>query len=206
MNRPSFFESHLNRGSFDTSFFDPITKVHGAALVCNHVSPRTVSGLARPSSPKNVIGFVITIVVDAANRMLRRWGASNIFKKCLERMEPTITNLYASATIAGVSIHRGILATADHAVPSSPFLRAMRFAVAIHRMIFASGIGSSTTATIRSTHEQRVGFDRTLNATLATAQIPASSMFISDRSWGFLDDSPATKLLTYHNVSISRVF
>lgn len=50
-------------------------------------------------SPSAVIWFVIAIIVDAIDGMLRRWSSPHGSEKSAVRKFPFITNLYAAPTI-----------------------------------------------------------------------------------------------------------
>ena len=68
------------------------------------------------SGPTAIFRFVVSIVVDAVNR-LAVWTFSYVSKKCL-KVVPSFANLNSSAAVSVIPFVRRVLATLDHLEPT----------------------------------------------------------------------------------------
>lgn len=109
----------------NTGFFGPISK--GLTLVAKGVklSVSSISTLLFRSSPSNITWFVIAIWVNTIKRVMWRWGASYIFKEILERVKPTVTNIYALSTIIYKAVLTLFCTSSFHTTPGEVFLANM---------------------------------------------------------------------------------
>ncbi len=91
---------------------------HSLALIDDVSVLARVARLLAPCRPSAVCRFVIAVVVDAVNRMIRRRSMSHVGQECLERLAPSVAHANAaSAVIApfvGSGIHASFADTKPH--------------------------------------------------------------------------------------------
>ena len=107
------FVSHIKARS-------PISQAHGFTLVGNPSVIPGVSGLFIWSGPSAILWGVITIIVDAFNRVFRSGFRTHIVHK-QTKVVPAFADLYASRAIFVVSGIVRLLATVDHCRPRFVF-------------------------------------------------------------------------------------
>lgn len=97
--------------------FGPLGYRQRFASVRQHAIPPCISGLLFWGSPTTVFRGVITLIVNALDRITRCWHISHIIVEMLEGTTPTVANRYATSAIAFVVICLLFVATFFHSLP-----------------------------------------------------------------------------------------
>ena len=146
------------------------------------------------SSPPNVTGLVVAVVVDSINRQFRRWSASYVGKECLKVITPFIANRDTPSAVIFVSGIFGIEAAVFYRVPNSIFSGFSKlFTLTVNKFVFSTPISTIATAAFRKTIAKICPRNLPFSAAIATTEPIGSTAFSS-----FSRDSqnrPATKSL-----------
>ena len=203
-DRPAILiETHLDSLAIDSCFQRPITKIHCASLECDKARFTTVFYLFRIGDPVYITRLIISIIINAVKRMIRRWSDTNISKKILKGIKPLTTNCDSTTTIMRIPFYTRIFASGNHASPCPPLFRSFpihRMTVNIGMMFisFWSMFLLKTSTTLRLSHFERIGFYRSNNTTITSTKHPRSTMAISFRSFSSINNKPSSKSLTNH--------
>jgi len=86
------------------------------------VLPSSIKHLFGSRGPAAVSRFIVAVVVNAINRMTRRWTRAHVSKEFRERIAPLFANNYSLHPIAGIY---GLISMAarNHILPSFVFNR-----------------------------------------------------------------------------------
>lgn len=95
----------------------PVLKALGNPVNSNHPVSSGVSSLFLLCSPSAVLWAVVSIVVDAVNRVLGRWPRPHVLDKCLKRVSPSFTDLDATPTVQREPFIGWVGATLNHHDP-----------------------------------------------------------------------------------------
>src|SRR6266536_6080245 len=96
--------------------FCPFREGLRPALIRQDMVARLVTGLLFIRSPAAVLRTVWTVIVDAVNRVIRRWIA-HIGKENLEGFLPALADRYASPTVLRPLLVARIEAAREHSSP-----------------------------------------------------------------------------------------
>ena len=106
--------------SAETSLGGPITERHCPTAKRQHASAAFVSALFMRGFPSDVPRFIILGIVNATKRVLFARRKPHVMQKIFKDI-PTVAHGDADAAVSRISLHGRVLASANHAVPSSPF-------------------------------------------------------------------------------------
>lgn len=123
------------------------------------------------SSPFAIFRNVISVIINAFNRVFRSWSFPHVFKEILKRIQPTLTNLNTSSPIICKRIIVGIKNSHFHRNPS------MIFGGMFHSMRFYSAKIIASTTHLRSCAECKCS-NNTNIATIAETLPKNIAMFI----------------------------
>jgi len=138
--------------------------------------------------PATIARFIVAIIVDAVNRVLRSRRKSHVSKKCFKGLSPTTTDANTSAPIIRVRRSRLGMATAFHRTPYV-VNRRVRHTVRGHPFscYLSSDTVSVAAATFVSPPLERIGancfYVSTITAALPVVFVPlASGVFKHEQS------------------------
>jgi hypothetical protein len=155
INRPAIRVDSLREGlSVHSKSLGPIAQRHCDSVERKRSGRRFVPALFSVRFPFNVPWLVAKVVIDTTDRVSVCWGRSNIKQKILKAL-PSFADRNASAAIFGVSLHRWVLASANHCIPSAPFfgsLPANRVPMSCHDIPLKSVMRSHYTAPLGFGH------------------------------------------------------
>lgn len=108
-----------------------------------------VQALFRHRGPANISWLVVSVVVDAINRVLLRWPMAHVFEEGLERVHPAFTDADAPASVVRVGVDSRVVASALHVLPDAVLGRSPHTGTGIARMAMParSGAGQFMRAT-----------------------------------------------------------
>lgn len=130
MNGPStVVDAHLNRCPLNAGFGRPISNSHRSAVKGERPVEARIAHLYRNRLPFDIFRLVVTIVVDAANRVLGGRCASNVFKKCFKRFSPPLTNRDAPPTVTHVAARTFHCASGNYSCPRPVFFGPLAYLV-----------------------------------------------------------------------------
>jgi len=76
-----------------------------------------ICALLKRCRPAHVTWFIVAVVVDSVDRVLRTWTRPHVVKECLKRYSPTVAHCNASAAVEAIRLVRCLETTTLHAVP-----------------------------------------------------------------------------------------
>lgn len=117
-SRPALSDSPEDRLHVNPVLFGKFGNVIANTLNLYESAVSFVSCLFRSSGPSTIIWLIVSIIVDAFDRMTG-WPLAHIGGKCIERFKPSFAYLYPSTTIVFECVVSGIGATRDYVVPSA---------------------------------------------------------------------------------------
>lgn len=98
-------------------FQSPIFSAQRSAVKGNKPRRTHVAVLLGRRTPIAVGWFVVSVVISALDRILRRWFPPHVLNEAVERFCPSLANRNTSSAIPFVSSGIRILASLDHASP-----------------------------------------------------------------------------------------
>jgi hypothetical protein len=99
----------------------PLRKGMGLASIFNNPVIPSIIRLLSHCRPATIAGFIVAVVVDAIYGVFWGWARPHIVVKNLERINPFVTNLYATASIIFIGMIVGIGTTQFHTLPNVVF-------------------------------------------------------------------------------------
>lgn len=99
-NRPSALDSILNQRMVHIQGTRPLVQRHSFSIIFEVAIFPCVRGLLKWCRPATIAPFIVSIIVDAIQRMLRRWSWSHITVERLKRRRPLFGHSDSSATIS----------------------------------------------------------------------------------------------------------
>lgn len=110
------------RSAFQSKPFSPLAQWEGFLSESNQSCNRAITHLLRNGFPFDVIRFVITIVIDAANCVFRTRGTPHIGQEVFKH-RPTTAYGDATPSVSWFNIFSGIFTSPNHSPPRLPFFR-----------------------------------------------------------------------------------
>jgi len=110
-------QSPRDRGARDAEFISPIGYALGASIPCDEPRVSPVALLFSPTRPSAVFWTVVSVWVNAINRV-SLWAWTHVLKKVLKGI-PSLADLDTSTAIVGVVGKLRVVATASHRKPHS---------------------------------------------------------------------------------------
>lgn len=98
-DRPALAKAAKQGGSVEIEPFSPFSDSKRLPIVGNGMRGAAIATLLDTSSPSAVARLITAIVVNAVNRMIRRWSRSNIITERSEIVSPLIANSNATTAI-----------------------------------------------------------------------------------------------------------
>ena len=116
---PVCIDATSERTLGNTRFFSQLA--NALALVANRNSPvpAGILSLLLICLPAAVTWFVVSVIIDSANRCFRKWLRSHIAQERRKRIFPSNTYAYPSPSIVHVAWIVLVVASLNHAAPSS---------------------------------------------------------------------------------------
>lgn len=185
---PVCIDSISKRGRRNPSFFSPLTKALIVAADINSFCPPSVLCLLIASLPSAVFGFVVAIVIDPAYGCFSKWLRPHIAQERRERVLPSGADGDASSTIVHIAWLVLVVASFNHATPSSIFCTSRKPMSCVAK----NGFLSSSTSTRQSVF-QVIRRNVPSGATRAFAQPCRFSAVVSNPS--VLQYGPLTVLV-----------
>lgn len=134
--RNSFREWHLvthraliERPIAHSEHLRPPHQRHPNTVMFKEQGRASVVGLFFPRFPPDVARFVVPIVVDAPNRMLRRWAPTKVGKEGGVRVPPLTAHGDAAATVVAKVRGLRVVTPANHVAPNTILWRLVRLPV-----------------------------------------------------------------------------
>ncbi len=145
LGRDSSLQSLIYRRTFPFAFTNPFAQRFGDTIYCDISGGSCISGLLRPRSPAAIIGFIVTIVIDAINGF-SCWSLSHICEKVKETIKPSLTYFNTASAIIVKRFRCWVQTSFTHHRIASIF---RRFAAAVFQVghTNSSGIFSTKTST-----------------------------------------------------------
>lgn len=175
LNTPPECESVVNHISRKSRPFCPFWDTQGFSIECNLTDIPAVPVLDLPSKrPLAICGFVVSVVIQAFNRMLCRWAWPHIVIKHLKRISPSLADFNSSAAIVMVSAVVFILAATNHVTPDTVF---RTFGEAVRCVPLGCCDGRQTAAAFCATCNEAIFLYHSRTSTFAYAppQPPATA-------------------------------
>lgn len=85
--------------------------------------------------PSAIAGFVMTVVFNAVDRMLRRWTRPNITQESHERLSPVITDANPATAVVFEVVKFRVRAARDHLAPRDVFRRSFLASMAVNKIL-----------------------------------------------------------------------
>lgn len=101
----------------DTELQGPISQAHLLSLVTDPYRPPLISCLVGNSGPSTVLRFIITVVVNAFNRVLAGWTRPHVGEEVDKRTPPAVADLDASGSVVLPGGAGDAVASIDHPLP-----------------------------------------------------------------------------------------
>src|SRR5262249_22186308 len=79
--------------------FCPLLDRQGLSMKCQHSARASIVVLLFGGTPFNISRRVMTVIVDAINRMLATWSGSDVSIESYKRLAPALTDRDAPASI-----------------------------------------------------------------------------------------------------------
>lgn len=189
--------SHFVRlPSRNTKSLTPFGDAHTNVINCDNVVKSSVSHLLFASFPTAIIGFIISVIVSAANRVPSRWSAPHVLKEGLKAFSPFPADRNAARPIVLIFVVIGVVAPKFKLGPSLIFRRSchtMGLFVGIAAKKFCGGsFGVAPTAFRTPTNEVGRRYDAKISTTAYALPHSVSSAWYIDA----LNSSKKTKLTT----------
>jgi hypothetical protein len=161
-----------------------------------------VVGLFKLRRPSHITNFVVTIAVNAINRVGFAWPLSNVRNELCETVEP---ELYSATSVSTVPISSGPLATVFGRIVNQVFGRlasAVRFRIGtFERFAFHSGGGTLCSKTA-ATHGQTTGETSGVHICFCAAGASANPVPSPADTFALLGNGPSVEL---HSGKILRI-
>lgn len=109
-----------HRHVFDASLLGPLSKRFGNSIDRNSPSSASVTALLFLSSPKTVIGTIVSTYVNTLQTVLRAWARPHVGGEIRE-ISPSGTDLNSAPAIVSVVSSTGIGASLMHTGPDTVF-------------------------------------------------------------------------------------
>lgn len=153
----------------NTGLFRPLRQRLGSTLVgqCNAIA--SVVGLVYSVCPSAVFGTVRAIVVDSFHRKLRAGASAHVRVEVLERLDPSVTHVYASASVLGVGLTSLVEAPLTNTAPNVVLWRPSH---TVSMMNVCSIVVMVASAAFGSTLLETGGTDGLLDPAIAQAPKP----------------------------------
>lgn len=139
---PASSDSIKNSASSYASFFSPFRDGHSPSIESNNFIGSGISGLLFFSSPPTVFWAVVSVIVNAVDRVARCWSFSHVFNKWIKRLTPSITNFNASPSIPFEAFIFWVVTAAKHRHPASIFRRSRSFVCRYHFLMITAARNS----------------------------------------------------------------
>jgi len=120
-NWPSSKHAHFKCLRVHVEKFSPFRDAHRSVVPCQQAGITSIAILNTPKHPSAIGWFVIAIVIDAVDRMLRRWSLTHIGKECRVGVAPSLANTDAAPAPETVAFGSRIRAALDHLGPAIVF-------------------------------------------------------------------------------------
>ena len=124
---PSQFQSGAYALLRNIQFPTPLHHCLGFALKSHQAIVTFVIGLFFLCAPFAILRRIVTIVINAVNRMIRAWSFAHVGKKVF-KLQPTVTNSNTASSIVHPLTQSGVATSAPHPLPTAIF-RCFRFPV-----------------------------------------------------------------------------
>lgn len=108
----------------DTETPSPNSERQHLAQKLNAVDLARIAVLLCPRRPSHIARFVMSVVVDAIERVIRRWAWPHIREEGVETATPAVAHGYAATTIVRERLHSWVMTAAAHVNPDLIFRRA----------------------------------------------------------------------------------
>lgn len=136
LNRPSFADTHVQGGPFNSCSFRPFGQGEIESVMCVPFGNTTVSDLSGPRGPAHVGRFVIAVVVNSIQRHLRVWANTNVRVERFKRITPAVTHDDPASTVV---LKCGIVRVCCALLNSCPNVVFRRMAKSMRCHVFAHG-------------------------------------------------------------------
>ena len=109
INRPASLEAIENQPSLCSQRPFPLSHCQCAAIEGDVSIVASIVCLFNRQRPSTIFWRIRTIVIDAFQRMTRRWTSPHIREKIQERLQPSIAHTNTASTIAGKVLVGGVI-------------------------------------------------------------------------------------------------
>ena len=120
-NGPSILNPVPQCSELDSSSQRPVCQAEGFSIMRQQNVAPLISSLFATRCPSAISGFVISIIVDAVNRMLEARSWTHIGYEILERIFPSGTHSDSTAAVSGEVERIRIKAPSLHQAPNAVF-------------------------------------------------------------------------------------
>ena len=197
--------------TFQASTYRPVFCDHRAPIKLNQSSRPRIPRLFSPGCPPYVPRLIVTVVVDAIDRMSGSWGSSHVFKERFKRVRPPVADSHTTAAVPRKILFRGIAATPFNPSPCSVLLRWFMsvfsrsvFAVRCECMLSCLRALFTLQASAASSWpgtEKRMSPDGSFNSAIAAAEEPRTgASMVRFAVTGILHE-PSSESVTGRNIT-----
>jgi len=156
MHRPSNGEPFENDVRTKAHALRPICEAKRLAVIGNQSIVASITLLLGSRRPSTVFWRIATIIINAFNRVPRRWFTAHVGEKVFVA-RPALADGDAAFTIVSVLLVLGIIATLFHCDPDAPFSGVITsFGFTVREHSFASALAGKTSARFGSAFSQGV--------------------------------------------------
>lgn len=153
-----------------------------------------VAGLFPGRAPSAILWRVITVCVDAVQRVIRRGARPHVGEKRFKGSRPSVTDGNSSCPVILVAVHARVKASSFHCSPYAVFGAVSQIMSAPH---IAHAFTSKTTAGFRA-FAHVMDWNRDFCAAIAAANVAMHQSF-SRTAWEILKNRQSTESKMLHN-------
>lgn len=159
--------------------------------------PARVVVLSVVSGPSHIARFVVSIVVNAVKRQIRRWTSANISDERGKTVTPAVAYLNTAGTIVAVVATRRVVAPLNHRSPNGMFGR-------IAHAVFPACLSAAARLRRSSSQapDEHVALSATRAATFQMPQRPVSPRCLRENG-PLSDDGSRSNWSVEHSLRIS---
>lgn len=171
-------ETILQRADRETGDGGPFRKWAGHSLIGNPSDIGSIPGLYSVGRPAAIVRFVITVVVDAIDRMFSGRSRPHVRKERRVVVPPAIADRDSSSAVVQIPLVVGVVTATTHPLPRRVFdsLLLAERRVAMLAEFITGQFSLTTTAALCMTAPQMAGGHNRSGATVATTK-PSRDVF-----------------------------
>lgn len=169
---------HFYAAARDAEFARPFCQCSSYSLVGNQMIVSFVVSLLKAISPPAIIWRIVSIIVNALNRMTRRWSLPHVGVKILEGIDPAVAHGYTTTAVSWICRNVRVCTSRFYVRPTSVLRRLYHAVGCVYSARFFSN--KTSTASSMPASQMAAGSDYSTSTFADTVPFCASA-FIAMR-------------------------